>query len=125
MTAPAHAWTFPARVERVIDGDTLQVACDVGFELVWRGRIRLLGVNTPELHGPAATAGAAARDATIRWTQDAAGAAADPDWPILIETHGTDHFGRYLGVVWRRDLPEARSLNEELVASGHAAPYPP
>ena len=42
-------YEYKATVERVIDGDTYVVFVDCGFNLFWRGRLRLLGVNAPEM----------------------------------------------------------------------------
>ena len=45
--------TYLGVVDRVVDGDTLEVRIDLGFR-VWRSeRIRLRGIDTPELNTPA------------------------------------------------------------------------
>lgn len=46
---------FAGRVERVIDGDTFDITCDLGFSIYHRVRVRLRGVDTPEVYGPNAT----------------------------------------------------------------------
>ena len=38
------------KVEKVVDGDTLDVLFDVGFSMFRKERIRLLGIDTPETH---------------------------------------------------------------------------
>lgn len=50
MAVPA-IWAYRAKVERVIDGDTLDVTVDAGFANYRTERLRLLGVNTPERKG--------------------------------------------------------------------------
>jgi hypothetical protein len=47
------SYTYPATVERVIDGDTLLVLIEAGFGIVVRSRLRLRGVDCPELGTPA------------------------------------------------------------------------
>ncbi len=46
------SYTYAATLERVIDGDTLLVLIDIGFEPFVRDRLRLRGVNCPELGMP-------------------------------------------------------------------------
>ena len=36
-------------VDRVIDGDTVEVTLDLGFSLFTKQKVRVLGINTPEL----------------------------------------------------------------------------
>ena len=43
-------WFYKAKVTRVIDGDTLDVDIDLGFGIRFKTRIRLAGINAPELH---------------------------------------------------------------------------
>jgi endonuclease YncB( thermonuclease family) len=43
------SFTYTARVERVVDGDTLCVGIDVGFGMKLHEKLRLRGINTPEL----------------------------------------------------------------------------
>lgn len=42
-------YEYKAKIERVIDGDTYVVFIDCGFNLYWRGHLRLLGVNCAEM----------------------------------------------------------------------------
>jgi len=44
---------YPANVVRVIDGDTVVVDISLWPDLTQRATIRLAGIDTPELHGPA------------------------------------------------------------------------
>ena len=41
-------YTYKAKLERVVDGDTLDASIDLGFDVIVRKRIRLAGINTPE-----------------------------------------------------------------------------
>ena len=41
-------YEYAATVERVVDGDTVDVTFDLGFSILYRDRVRLLGINTPE-----------------------------------------------------------------------------
>ena len=37
-----------AAVEKVVDGDTIDALFDLGFDVLFRSRVRLLGIDTPE-----------------------------------------------------------------------------
>lgn len=115
-TMPALSWTFPARLVRVIDGDTLLLALDVGFASVRTERVRLLGINTPEVVGATRAAGLAATRFVEAWVLPST----EP-WPLMVQTVKTDAFGRYLALVWRRS--DGASLTDDLLAAGHAVPY--
>jgi micrococcal nuclease len=117
MALPA-IWAYRARVERVIDGDTLDVTIDQGLHTHRTERLRLLGVNTPELKGPTRPAGLAAAGFVTDWL---ARVPFDDDWPLIVQTHRGDAFGRWLARVWRRT--DGACLNDTLLMVGHAVPF--
>ena len=41
-------WNYPARLVRVVDGDTVDVVIDLGFDIHFATRVRLYGMDTPE-----------------------------------------------------------------------------
>ena len=41
-------YEYKAKVHRIIDGDTVDVTIDLGFEMTTKQRIRLYGIDTPE-----------------------------------------------------------------------------
>lgn len=112
---PTHSWVFPARLVRVIDADTLITQIDCGFQTYRVDRLRLLGLNAPEVHGVTREFGLAATAYVAAWLSLATG-----DWPLVVETHKSDVFGRYLALVYR--LIDAACLNTDLLTSGHAVP---
>jgi endonuclease YncB( thermonuclease family) len=118
----AQLWTYRARAARVIDGDTLDVELDQGLHTYRLERLRLLGVNTPELHAsdPAVRAQAAEAKAFVeRWLEvHAHGSDAVTGWPLLLITSKSDAFGRWLADVY---CAQDHSLTAELLAAG----YPP
>ena len=63
---PAQIWVYRARLVKVIDGDTIDVYLDAGFHGYREERLRLLGVNAPEVHGSTKTAGSVSTQAAIR-----------------------------------------------------------
>lgn len=117
MTAPAQYWVFRASLDRVVDGDTIDLTLDVGMHARRIERIRLLGVNAPESRGESREAGLASKAFVVQWFVDAG---SDP-WPLIIQTTKSDVFGRYLGAVWR--VSDGASLNDDLLTSGNAVPF--
>ena len=41
-------YTYKAKLDRVIDGDTIDVNIDLGFDIQIKKRVRFAGINTPE-----------------------------------------------------------------------------
>lgn len=116
---PSQHWVFRARVLRVVDGDTCDLEIDVGLHGRRVERMRLLGVNAPEVHGPTRPAGLAATQYALSWL-DSAATSPDP-WPLIVQTSRSDVFGRFLSTVWR--CLDGRCLNADLLAAGHAVPF--
>lgn len=101
-----EVWTLPAKVVQVVDGDTLELAYNLGFHIGRSARARLRGVNTAEVFGvdprtAAATEGRRQSEFTADWCaaglQGFAG-----NWPFLVSCYGFDKYGRDLVEVERR-----------------------
>jgi endonuclease YncB( thermonuclease family) len=105
-------WTVPARVSRVIDGDTLVCDLDLGWGLwLHDRRVRLAGVNCPEMN---TLEGEAARLYVTELL-------AEVKWQVTVVSHSLDKYGRVLGEV-RLGENEATNLSAFLLADGHAVP---
>ena len=101
-------------VDRVVDGDTIDVTIDLGFSLYHKTRIRLAGINTPETRTrdlEEKAAGIRAKDYLIKLIEEAN--------LITLQTEKTGKFGRYLGIVYADDV----DLNQTLINEGHATVY--
>lgn len=113
-------YTFVARVVAVIDGDTLELIVEQGFYAQYRIRIRLHGINAPEMHGPQAKAAQESKDFIIK-------ALNELDF-IIIKTYQTDAFGRYVADVLYHPLwtdhkmifEKGFFLNQQLLDNGLA-----
>lgn len=79
------AYLYRAKEVRVIDGDTLEVLVDLGFDSFTLQRIRLAQINTSEPH---TAAGRAARNFLAAQLAEAK--------TVVIKTHATDVHGRYV-----------------------------
>jgi len=112
-------WTFPARLARVIDGDTQIYQIDQGMHDYRKESLRLVGINTPETHGATKAAGDKATLYVQQWMTRAA--SMQTEWPLMIQTFKSDDFGRYLALVWRTN--DGACLNDDLLSSGNAVIY--
>jgi micrococcal nuclease len=108
---PVVQYVYRGVVARVVDGDTLDIDLDQGLRNTRRERLRLRGVNAPEM---ARAGGSEAKVYVEAWvTEHMAHARA-----LTVETYKTDNWGRWVAVVW---CPEEEAcLNADLVDSGHA-----
>jgi len=122
-TMPSQAWVYRARALRAVDGDTLDVELDQGLHTRRLERLRLLGVNAPEVHGPSRDAGLAATAWTRGWLDAAATGAPGVAWPLLLQTTRSDVFGRWLATCWR--VGDGACLNDDILAAGMAVPFAP
>ena len=101
---PAEAATQTAWVSWVMDGDTVLLLPEDAREAV---RLRLLGIDAPELCQPG---GEAARDALIARVLRRT---------VRLQVRGQDSYGRQLGHVWL----DAQDVAAEMVRSGWAWAY--
>ena len=115
MIAPEHLYEYRARVTGVYDGDTVTVDIDLGFKTwVKDEKIRLLGIDAPELKGETLQAGRASRDALRELILD-------EDVLIRTEKDEQGSFGRYLGEVFvETETGEFESVNQILLDRGLA-----
>src|SRR4051812_39086716 len=94
-------YRYSAKLIRVIDGDTVVLEIDLGFRHhIHDQRVRLLGVNAPELHGSTVLKGVEAQEFTRAWFRGSVS--------VYIESYRdeeVDHFGRILAVVYREGDP--------------------
>ncbi len=105
---PSVPGEIATTVTGIVDGDTLDVA--FGGE-----RVRLLGIDTPEVHGGAECFG---REASAH----AAGLVPVGAAVVLrLDVEERDRYGRLLAYVWRAD---GLFVNEAMVRDGYAAAFP-
>lgn len=107
---------YNAKLERVVDGDTVWLDVDLGFGLHAHFDFRLYGINTPEVIGATRTAGLAAKAEIERLL--ALGT-------LRIETFKSDKYGRWLAKLYvKKPGVEAETcINDALVQGKFAQPY--
>ena len=106
---------YRARVVDVYDGDTCRVDIDLGFNtFLRREKIRLSGINAPELRGKERESGLKSRDYLRELILD-------KDIYLETEKDRKGKYGRYLGTIWVKDENNRYiNVNEKLVQEGYA-----
>ena len=110
---------YNAKVLRVVDGDTIDVNLDLGFDIWHKTRVRLAGIDTPE-----------SRINTKRYPERAQekvmGKAAKERLKELctgsfkVKSLGKGKYGRILGVPYTED---GEDICAKLIEEGHAVEY--
>ena len=126
MVPPSRKSCYNFRVvsvDKVVDGDTIDVSIDLGFDLIKKERVRVAGVDTPEKRTRDLEEKALGLDATY-WMQKNLQDTLDGDEELTIRTElvgGMGKYGRLLGWLYVGD--SNLSLNEEMIGEGYAWPY--
>ena len=112
-------YTYFAKLERVIDGDTLLINFDAGFFINYQTKIRLIGINAPEANTKKGKEATAFVEKELK------------DANLIVETRKKEKYGRFLAYVYYsvkyKDFEDiirfGKLLNEELVKAGLANRY--
>ena len=110
-------------IDRVVDGDTIDVSIDLGFDLIKKERVRVAGVDTPEKRTRDLEEKALGLDAT-EWMKKNLEETLDGDEELTIRTElvgGMGKYGRLLGWLYVGD--DDVSLNEQMIEEGYAWEY--
>ncbi|MFC1708844.1 DUF1016 N-terminal domain-containing protein [Candidatus Omnitrophota bacterium] len=110
-------YTYKAEVERVVDGDTIWVNIDCGFDIWIRQKLRLRGIDTPELD---TLKGQEAKEFVEARLKEVAF--------VVVKIYKEDKYGRYLADIFyaksqtdeQKVLEGGVFLNQELLDSGLA-----
>ena len=111
------------KINRVVDGDTIDVTIDLGFDLMKKERVRIAGVDTPEKGTRDLEEKALGIDAT-NWMKEKLEGAIKGDDELTIRTElkgGVGKYGRLLG--WLYVGEGDVSLNEQMITEGYAWEY--
>ena len=126
MTPPSRKSCYNFRVikvDKVLDGDTIDVTIDLGFDLYKKERVRVAGVDTPEKRTRDLEEKELGIDAT-NWLKKELEDVLDGDDELIIRTElvgGVGKYGRLLGWLYVGD--EQVSLNEQMIEQGYAWAY--
>ena len=110
---------FVKEVKNVVDGDTIDVVIDLGFDILFASRVRLAGIDTPESRTTdkaEKALGIEAKEYLKKHLKDAKS--------VVIRTEKMDSsekYGRILGWVYVNG--ESESLNNKMINDGYAWGY--
>ena len=109
-------YTYKAKLDRVIDGDTINANIDLGFDITIHKRIRLTGIDTPESR-------------TRDLEEKARGLASKArlvellgEGNFILESREVGKFGRVLGTIYTV-AEDSININDTLVEEGYAVEY--
>ena len=126
MVPPSRKSCYNFRVTKIVkvlDGDTIDVLIDLGFDLFKKERVRIAGVDTPEKRTRDLEEKALGIDAT-NWMKTKLTETIKGDEELTIRTElkgGVGKYGRLLGWLYVGDSDI--SLNEQMITEGYAHAY--
>jgi len=106
-------YTYKAKLDRIIDGDTIDANIDLGFDVSVHKRIRLAGIDTPESRTrdlEEKERGLAAKSRLTELLKDG---------EFILESKEVGKYGRVLGVLNIGEI----NINKTLVEEGYAVEY--
>jgi micrococcal nuclease len=110
---------YVRKVENVVDGDTIDVLIDLGFDILFQSRVRLAGIDTPESRTKdlaEKTLGLESKEYLKKHLKDAKS--------VVIKTEKMDSsekYGRILGWVYVNG--DTESINDKMINDGYAWGY--
>ena len=108
-------FTYKAQLIKVIDGDTLDVLIDLGFNISVKKRIRLFGIDTPEIR----TKDLIEKEKGLIVKNRLIEILSKSNNEFFITSHGLGKYGRCLGELFI----EEKSVNKQLISEGLAKVY--
>ena len=116
-------YIYKAKLDRVVDGDTVDALIDVGFDIWFKKRIRFMGLDTWESRTrdlEEKKLGKLAKERTRQLLEDVS----SKSGYFRVKSHGLGKYGRVLGEIFIMDKDGKQwNVNETLIAEGHAYVY--
>lgn len=106
---------YNAIVDRVVDGDTIDVTIDLGFNVWIKERLRLYGLNTPETR----TKDLEEKERGLKAKKYVENQVNSNSGQIQVLSLGRGKYGRVLAEIW----VGKNNINELLISNGHAEVY--
>ena len=116
-------YIYRGKLDRVIDGDTIDAMIDVGFDIWVKKRIRYKGIDTGESRTrnlEEKKLGLAAKERNKELLETVS---SKPGY-FRLKSYGVGKYGRVLGEIFIMDVDgKSISINEQLIEEGHAYVY--
>tara|TARA_B100000683_G_C12476078_1_gene549616 strand:+ start:448 stop:852 length:405 start_codon:yes stop_codon:yes gene_type:complete len=108
---------FVKSVDRVVDGDTIDISIDLGFDLTKKERVRLAGIDTPEKRTKNPKEKEMGYQATEFLEMHLMEAT-----KLTVKTEKEGKFGRMLGWLYKSET-DTTSINQIMIDKGYAWAY--
>ena len=116
-------YIYRAKLDRVVDGDTVDALIDVGFDIWFKKRIRFMGLDTWESRTrdlEEKKLGKLAKERTRQLLEDVS----SKSGYFRVKSHGLGKYGRVLGEIFIMDKDGKQwNVNKTLISEGHAYVY--
>ena len=116
-------YIYRGKLERVVDGDTIDALIDIGFDVWVKKRIRYKGIDTWESRTRNLDEKKLGLAAKARNKELLENVSSKPGF-FRLKSYGTGKYGRVLADIYIQDI-EGNSIwiNEQLITEGHAYVY--
>ena len=108
---------FVKSVDRIVDGDTIDISIDLGFDLTKKERVRLAGIDTPEKRTKDQKEKEMGYQATEFLEMHLMEAK-----KLTVKTEKEGKFGRMLGWLYKSET-DTTSINQIMIDKGYAWSY--
>jgi len=116
-------YIYRGKLERVVDGDTIDALIDVGFDIWIKKRIRYSGIDTWESRTRNLEEKAKGLEAKAR-NKELLMEISSKSGYFRLKSHGVGKYGRVLGEIFIEDTEGKQyNINETLISEGHAYVY--
>jgi micrococcal nuclease len=116
-------YIYRGKLERVVDGDTIDALIDVGFDIWVKKRIRYKGIDTWESRTRDLAEKAKGLEAKARNKELLLEVSKNSGY-FRLKSYGVGKYGRVLGEIFIEDAEGKQyNINETLVAEGHGYVY--
>ena len=116
-------YIYRGKLDRVVDGDTIDALIDVGFDIWLKKRVRFQGIDAWESRTRNLEEKAKGLEAKARVIELLDKVSNKPGY-FRIRSHGLGKYGRLLGEIFIMDKDDKQiSINEQLIEEGHAYIY--
>ena len=116
-------YIYRTKLDRVVDGDTVDALIDVGFDIWFKKRIRFMGLDTWESRTRDLEEKKKGLAAKAR-TKELLEKVSSKSGYFRLKSHGLGKYGRVLGEIFIMDKDGKQwSVNETLITEGHAYVY--
>ena len=116
-------YIYRGKLERVVDGDTIDALIDVGFDIWIKKRIRYSGIDTWESRTKDLVEKAKGLEAKARNKELLMEVSSKPGY-FRLKSFGVGKYGRVLGEIYIQDANKNTiCINNQLINEGHAYIY--